>query len=116
MAIIFACVYLDKNANEHLFVDACNLAAGAFYKGDWVYSVFSHDLPAASDLHINYKEICAVVLAAQRGQISGKGKLWSSILIARSLRPSLTKGVQRTNMLTAFCERWLGIVQRLTAR
>ena len=48
---------------EHVHVDACNLAAGAFWAGNWFYTVFDYDRPAAKNLHINYKEVCAVVSA-----------------------------------------------------
>ena len=59
-------VYLHDSAVHHIYVDACDKAAGAFYRGDWTYTVFDCDLPAAKDLHINYKEVCAVVLAVGR--------------------------------------------------
>ena len=66
--------FFDRCSREHVFVDACNLAAGAFHKGDWAYSVFQQDIPAASDLHINYKEVCAVVMAVQRWADQWRGK------------------------------------------
>ena len=37
------------------------ILAGAFYEGEWAYSVFQTDLPAAAKLHISYKEVWAVV-------------------------------------------------------
>ena len=57
-------VYLSKHAKQHVYVDACNTAAGAFYQGDWVYIVFHHDIPAAKNLHINFKDVIAIVKAA----------------------------------------------------
>ena len=59
-------VYYSAEAKHHVYVDACNTGAGAFYKGDWVYTVFEHDIPAASDLHINFKEVIAITKAAER--------------------------------------------------
>lgn len=56
-------VYYSSIEKEHVHVDACNAAAGAFWCGHWKYLVFDHDLPSASPLHINYKEVCAVVMA-----------------------------------------------------
>ena len=67
-------VYFARDAEQHVYVDACNTAAGAFYQGDWVYSVFQTDLPTAAKLHINYKEVCAVVQAVRRWAPSWRGK------------------------------------------
>lgn len=47
----------------HVWVDACNVSAGAFCAGDWVYTVYQCDAPAVQDLHINYKEVYAAVRA-----------------------------------------------------
>ena len=35
---------------------ACVAAAGAFFRGDWVYSLLAADFPQYMDLHITYKE------------------------------------------------------------
>ena len=68
-------VYFHELGNHvHVHVDACNSASGAFYQGDWWYSVFQCDLPAAASLHINYKEVCAVQLAVKRWAHLWKGK------------------------------------------
>ena len=41
--------------------DACNVAAGAYFQGSWVYSSLLWAWPAAVyDLHINYKEVMAL--------------------------------------------------------
>ena len=42
------------------------MAAGAFYKGDWLYYVFACDSPQYKDLHINFKEVLAIYFAALR--------------------------------------------------
>lgn len=59
-------VYFNDSSSEHVHVDACNIASGAFWRGDWHYLLFQCDHPAACDLHINYKEICAVLHAFNR--------------------------------------------------
>lgn len=59
-------VYYHDKPTHHIFVDACNLSAGAFYQGDWLYSPFHCDLPVASGLHINYKEVIAATQAVAR--------------------------------------------------
>lgn len=59
-------VYYSDCETNHLHVDACNTASGAFFNGDWQYSVFSEDIPTAKNLHINYKEVCAAVQGVER--------------------------------------------------
>ena len=46
--------------------DACNTGAGVFSQGDWMYINYEEDLVEAKDLHINNKEVLAVVSAAER--------------------------------------------------
>ena len=57
---------LDKQPFYGVFTDACDDAAGGSFGSDWYYFNWEHDLPEASTLHINKKEVLAVVLAAQR--------------------------------------------------
>ena len=45
--------------------DACQLAVGAYFRGDWVYSFLLADAPPLAPLHINYKEAFAICLAAR---------------------------------------------------
>jgi len=59
-------VYYNSGQTHHVHVDACQKAGGGFWRGDWYYSVFHTDLPAANNLHINYKEVCAVVQSVDR--------------------------------------------------
>ena len=47
-------------------IDSSFMAAGAFYKGDWLYHVFACDSPQYKDLHINFKEVLAIYFAALR--------------------------------------------------
>ena len=60
------CLFLDRVPLTTVQTDACYEAAGAFYNGDWLYYNFSIESFLLSDLHINYKEVLAVVLAAER--------------------------------------------------
>ena len=41
------------------------MAAGAYFGGDWLYYNFTAKSKALVDLHINYKETLAVVMAAE---------------------------------------------------
>ena len=59
-------IYYEEGPVHHVHVDACNVASGMFWAGDWNYAVFQHDLPLASKLHINYKEVCAAVQSVER--------------------------------------------------
>lgn len=54
-------VYYRDLSDVHVHVDACKKACGLFYAGRWKYSVFKYDWPLVDSMHINYKEVCAVV-------------------------------------------------------
>ena len=60
------CLFLDRIPTTDVQADACAFGAGAFFRGDWAYHSFVMDNPAVRDLHINYKEVLAVVLAAKQ--------------------------------------------------
>lgn len=60
-------VYYRVAEHEHTVLsDACVVGAGAFCAGDWTYVNWDIDLPKASKLHINYKEILAVLAGVNR--------------------------------------------------
>lgn len=54
-------------------VDACNYAAGIYFRGDWQFCPFQFDYPTAVSWHINHKELLSVLLAARRW-----GHLWAN--------------------------------------
>ena len=60
------CLFLCRFPTTDVQADACAFGAGAFFRGDWAYHSFVMDNPAVRDLHINYKEVLAVVLAAKQ--------------------------------------------------
>lgn len=60
LSVFNGIVYYNDTSPQHVHVDACDIAAGSFWNGNWNYLVFECDQPAAANLHINYKEICAV--------------------------------------------------------
>ena len=49
-----------------MFTDACDDAAGGVFGTDWFYVNWTRDLPQAQALHINEKEVLAVVVASHR--------------------------------------------------
>eukprot|EP00112_Aurelia_sp_Birch-Aquarium-sp1_P001293 Seg1135.2 transcript_id=Seg1135.2/GoldUCD/mRNA.D3Y31 product="hypothetical protein" protein_id=Seg1135.2/GoldUCD/D3Y31 len=53
--------------------DACNVAVGAFYRGDWAYSFLPADAPSLTSMHINFKEAYAIYLA-----VKCWGALWAN--------------------------------------
>lgn len=65
--------FLSTQPITDVDTDACQLAAGAFYRGDWLYHYFMLDSPAYADLHINHKEVLAQIFAAFRW-----GHLWKN--------------------------------------
>ena len=56
---------LNKLPIVNTKTDACQLAVGAYFRGDWVYSFLPADAPPLAPLHINYKEAFAICLAAR---------------------------------------------------
>ena len=58
-------VYYRHVDHAVVHTDACNIGGGAFFSGDWRYFHWKGDLRVSSNIHINYKEVLAVVLAAK---------------------------------------------------
>lgn len=78
--VYFSC---DK---EHVHIDACNVAAGSFWLGKWNYVVFECDMPKVADLHINYKEMSAVVTA-----VDNWASLWAGKTVIFHTDSTVTK-------------------------
>lgn len=49
-----------------LHTDACQEGAGMFTQGKWHYLNWKMDVPKAKNLHINYKEVLAIILAVKQ--------------------------------------------------
>lgn len=60
------CAFLRQLPTTDVQTDACQLAAGAYFRGDWLYHHFALDAPELAHLHINYKEVLAQIFAAFR--------------------------------------------------
>ena len=58
--------FLSTQPTTDVETDACLLAAGAYFRGDWLYHNFPLDCPAIAGLHINHKEVVAQILTAFR--------------------------------------------------
>ena len=57
---------VDTRPLAPVFTDACSLAAGAYFCGDWVYTPWDTCWPNAAKHHINYKEVLALETATRR--------------------------------------------------
>lgn len=96
-------VFFNEQTNVRVHVDACNQAAGAFCQGDWLYTVFHCDLPAAEKLHINYKEVCAVFQAVKQW-----APLWRGRTVIVQTDSTVTKGIiNKGRSRNAFVNRLL---------
>ena len=60
------CNFLRQYPTTDVQTDACLVAAGAYFRGDWLYHNFALDTPDLALLHINYKEVLAQVFAVFR--------------------------------------------------
>lgn len=60
------CPFLKEQPTTDVQTDACPLAAGAYFHGDWFYHNFAVDSPQLASLHINHKEVLAQTFAASR--------------------------------------------------
>ena len=58
--------FLNTLPTVDVVTDACPVAAGGYFRGDWFYHHFQADSPAWAELHINHKETLAITLAARR--------------------------------------------------
>ena len=58
-------MFLDSVPECSVQTDASFEAAGAFFHGDWRYFNFVAESDLLADLHINYKEVLAVLMAAE---------------------------------------------------
>lgn len=110
---------LDDMPVTSVCTDACNVAAGGHFCGDWFYSSWEADWPDMQDAHINVKELASVILAANRW-----APLWSNkriiILSDNSTTVScLNRGTSSNCQLMKYLRYmfWLSVIYnfRLTA-
>lgn len=57
---------VEDRPSEPVCTDACNEAAGAFYRGECVYARWERAFPGAESLPINYKEVLALEPAVKK--------------------------------------------------
>lgn len=109
-------VYFDEQAKEHVHVDACTVAAGAFWQGQWRYSVFACDIPAAESLHINYKEVLAVTEAVRCWAPKWRGKTVVVHTDSTVTKSVINKGRARNSLINAHLRRMFWICAQYDCR
>ena len=77
--------FWKKMPTTDVQTDVCTFAACAYFHGDWLYHFFVMDKPEIQGLHINYKEVMAIVLSSNDGIICGRINMLSSGQITRQL-------------------------------
>ena len=99
-------------------MDACSAASGIFFNGDWQYTVFNLDWPEVADLHINYKEVLSVLLAARRW-----GHLWINSKVTvftdnSTARAIINKGTCQSSLIMHFIRElfWLAAIYNFSIR
>ena len=85
--------------------DACYEAAGAFFIGDWRYLNFPMESQFLASLHINHKQVLAVVMAAENWS-----SLWANkyIIIHSDNQTTVTiinKGTTRNPIVMHYLRR-----------
>ena len=68
--------FLRKQPTCDVDTNACQAAAGAYFRGDWLNHHFLQDSSLFANLHINNKEVLAQILTAFRW-----GPLWANLHI-----------------------------------
>ena len=113
-------LFLNSTPVVDVQTDACFEAAGAYFFGDWVYLNFGMESPVLSDLHINHKEVLAVVVAAERWASSWANK---HVIIQSDSQAAvgiINKGSTRSGFVMTWLRRlfWLSAIYnfRITAR
>ena len=113
-------LFLEQVPVVNVQTDACYEAAGAFFSGDWRYLNFPMESQILADLHINHKEVLAVVMAAENWS-----SLWANkqVIIHSDNQTAVTiinKGTTRNPIVMFYLRRlfWYSAIFnfRITAK
>ena len=99
-------VVLDKQPITMVYTDACNAGSGSILGSDWFYCNWTLDWPAANRLHINYKELLAIVIAATCWAPYWQGKRLYILSNNQAMVGMLNRGTAR-RPLVMHALRWL---------
>ena len=105
------CMFNNSYHPELVHVDACTVGAGMAFASDWAYVNWDLDWPEVASLHINFKEVLAIVHAAQRW-----GHLWSNkriIILTDSecAKAIIMKGTTRNDLIMKYLRQlfWVSV-------
>ena len=87
--------------------DASFEAAGAYFSGDWVYLHFGMKSPVLSDLHINHREVLAVVVAAERWASRWASRWAKKHVIIQSDSQAAVEIINEGSTRNGFVMSWL---------
>ena len=76
-------LFLDDLPTIDVATEACPIAAGGYFRGDWFYHNFELDSPRWQNLHINHKETLAIIYSDNQAavQMINKGTTASAIIM-----------------------------------
>lgn len=111
--------FIEKKPIVDVYTDASLKAAGAFFRGDWLYTNFIVDTPHLMHMHINHKEVLAIVFAALRWCKSWQNQhviIHTDNMAAKAI---INKGTTNNSTIMAFLRLlfWLSAIYnfRITA-
>ena len=105
------CMFRNSYCSEPVHVDACLTGAGIAFAGDWAYVHWAQDWPEAVPLHINFKEVLAIVQAARRW-----GCLWANKRVviltdSQCAKAIINKGTTKNEVVMRFIRElfWMSV-------
>ena len=102
-------VYQKHSHQQAMHTDACNEGAGVFFKGQWYYINWAGDFPNISKLHINYKEVMAIILGLELFAPSLANSEVTVVTDNTAAKGILNKGRSRNKFVMSWLRRlfWL---------
>lgn len=106
---------VDPRPVSPLFSDACDLAAGAVYAGEFVYLPWCY-FPELAHLHINFKETLAVILALQHWSTRFKNKKVIVFCDNQAAVGILNRGSSREPVVMRYLQKLFWLTAELNFR
>ena len=109
-------VYYRRCDHVNVHTDACDVGAGMFSRGEWWYVHWSADVPELNEVHINYKEVGAIVLAAINWAHTWQDKevvVFTDSSVAKAI---INKGTCHSKVLMEYLRNlfWLSVKYNFT--
>ena len=111
-------VYYRRCDQVNVHTDSCDKGAGMFSRGDWCYVNWCTDRPEIKDLHINYKEVMAAVLAVNKWAHLWRDKEIVILTDSTVAKAILNKGSCRNKLVMEELRQlfWLSVNYNFTIR